>query len=186
MPVSGTAAGRAGNHRLRFVVVEDHSLTRIAVLVLGGGVSAILARLADGLGWLSMWGAGVGVLCVATIAATGWIVIVLGRGRHLVVAVDATGISVGPRWVAYLRGEPPRQLPWRQVGQVEVFAQDYGTSYRSMVRHHVRVTTGDGRQFERALPASADVAALERVLGRVAPGCERSSEPFRGREQFRG
>lgn len=170
MPVSGRAVARDGNHRLRFVVVDDPSSTRIAVFLVGVSVTVLLARLADRLGWPSTRSAGVALLCVVAIVTTGRILAALRRTQALVVAVDATGISVGPGWAAHFRGDCVRRLSWDHVVQVELFPQDYGPRYRAQVRHHLRVTTDDGRPIERALPAQADVAALARVLDRVAPG----------------
>jgi hypothetical protein len=170
MPVPGRAAAGGGNRRLRFVVVDDPSSTRIAVLLTGISVTVLLARLADRLGWPSTGGFGVALLCVAAVGTTGRVLAALRRSQALVVAADATGISVGPGWAAHFGGDSVRRLPWDQVVRVELFPQDYGPRYRAQVRHHLRVTTGDGRVVERALPATADVAALARVLDRVAPG----------------
>jgi hypothetical protein len=154
-----------------YAIDEDHFLTRVAVLLIGVGAISLLIRVTLHAGRYSAWGLLAGVTCLVIVAATTWTMTRFGY-RHLVLAVDRTGITLGPGLWAYLcRRDGGEFIAWRQISQVHLFRLDYAAELHrhSLARHHVRVTTGDGQQTERAMPSSADVAALERALGAFAP-----------------
>ncbi|HEX2808969.1 MAG TPA: hypothetical protein VHN80_22615, partial [Kineosporiaceae bacterium] len=149
-----------------YAVDEDHFLSRIAVLVLGVAAISRLIRLMVYDGRYSAWSLVAGVTCLVVAATTIWIMTRFGH-RHLVLAVDRSGIALGPGLSAYLRRLDIREfIAWPQISQVHLFRLDYAAEMHRypLARHHVRITTIDGRQTERAMPSFAGFAALERAL----------------------
>ena len=168
-PPRGTEWFRGSDYG--YAIDEDHFLTRVAVLLVGVGTVGLLIRVTLRAGRYSAWALLAGVTCLVVVAAMTWTMTRFGY-RHLVLAVDRTGITLGPGLWAYLcRRDSGEFIAWRQVSQVDLFRLDYAAELHrhSLARHHVRVTTGDGQQTDRAMPASSDVGALERALGAFAP-----------------
>jgi hypothetical protein len=157
--------------RLGCAVEEGHFLTRIAMIIAAATVICMLARVAASPGWSSVLRLADGATCLMILAAAVWTVSRLGH-RHLVLAVDRAGVTLGPGLWAYLRHHDRCDVvAWRQIRQVELFTLDYSAEPHnySLIRLHVRVSCRDGRQAERALPVDADGAALEQALRAWAP-----------------
>ncbi|HEX2806312.1 MAG TPA: hypothetical protein VHN80_09095 [Kineosporiaceae bacterium] len=179
MPTSPRACEWFRGPQFGYCVEEDYFLSRITVLVAGVAAGASLVRTAASSGWSSTGALVAGAGCLVIAAATIWSVTRFGR-RHLVLGLDSTGITFGPGLWAYLRRREVRDfVAWRQVTQVRLFTLDYACEPQSysLIRSHLRITTEDGRQIERALPPSVDIVAFGRALREFAPQLLTTDQP---------
>jgi hypothetical protein len=90
-----------------YAVEQNHRLVRITVMVIGAAAIVWLVKVPMVKGRSPTWALTAGIACLVIAAAITWSVSRFGR-RHLILAVDSAGITLGAGLWPYVRRQDIR------------------------------------------------------------------------------